>query len=408
MVLLFISLYLVSLYLVFVSVKRTLPFFYILFFGVMYFGTVIGLEFDLDSDLFYYALILCFLLVFTITTVIFNLKYSIAEKLEFFKLQPIVYDSKKTVNIFWLLAISSALLTLLYFYLLGYNIFYLVLNDFSAADITTLRVNAYSGETYFAPGYFNQFKNALLPAAITALVINKSKKKKILYYVLTPIAFFGLVGTGQRAFLIFTFLSVLLTRYYFGKLKIRTIVIPSIIVLLIFGAGSFYLGRTEKFTLDSIVGNLLKRVFYQEQHEALITFRYLYEMPITYGYDWYRALIGIFPGVKGSEIQHIVFGLIHGNPRGTAALSFIGSIFHNFGLVGVIVVSCILSLLLNLGTYNFLSNRKNVGNVVLFSYITFYTSMASSGDILFLFNKGVVLFLIISYLIYKSRLAWKI
>ena len=408
MIYIFSSLYLLCLYLVFVAVKTTLPFFYMIFFGIMYFGTVVGLDIGFDSDLFYYILILCFLFIYTITTIIFNIKYPISEKLKVFKLQPIIYDSRKTVNIFWFLAIISSLLTLLYFYLLGYNIFYLVFNDFSSADITTLRVNAYSGETYFAPGYFNQFKNALLPVAITILLFNKTKNKKLLYYFFIPIAFFGLVGTGQRAFLVFTFLSILLTNFHFGKFKIKTIIIPSIIVLLIFGAGSFFLGRTDEFTLSSTVGNLLKRIFYQEQHEALITFRYLYEIPITYGYDWYRGIIGIFPGIKGSEIQHIVFGLIHGNPRGTAALSFIGSIYHNFGLIGVIIISSLLAFILNLITYNFLKKKKNVGNVVLFSFITFYTSMFSSGDIIFLFNKGVVLFLILSYLIYKFRLTWKI
>lgn len=407
MIYLFSSLYLLCLCLVFVSVKNTLPFFYMIYFGVMYFGTVIYLEVGFDSDLFYFILILCFLFIYTITTIIFNIKYPISEKLKAFKLQSINYDSRRTVNIFWFLVIISSLLTLLYFYLLGYNIFYLIFNDYSSADITTLRVNAYSGDTYFAPGYFNQFKNALLPAAITILLFNKTKNKKILYYFCIPVAFFGLVGTGQRAFLIFTFLSILLTLFYLGKFKIKTIIIPSIIILLIFGAGSFFLGRTEEFTLSSTLGNLLKRVFFQEQHEALITFRYLYEIPISYGYDWYRAIIGIFPGIKGSEIQHIVFGLIHGNPRGMAALSFIGSIYHNFGFIGVIIISSLLAFLLNLITYNFLRKKKYVGNVVLFSFITFYTSMFSSGDIIFLFNKGVVLFLILSYLIYKFRITWK-
>ena len=408
MIYLFSCLYIFCLCLVYLSVKNTLPFFYMIFFGVMYFGTVINLEIGFDSDIFYYILIICFLLTYTITTIFFNIKYPISKKLKAFKLQPIIYDSKKTVNIFWFLVIISSLLTLLYFYFLGYNIFYLVLNDFSSADITTARVNAYSGETYFAPGYFNQFKNVLLPVAITILLFNKTKNKRILYYLFIPIAFFGLIGTGQRAFLVFTFFSILLTIFYLNKFKIKTIIIPSIIVLLIFGASSFFLGRTDEFTLNSTVENLLTRVFFQEQHEALITFRYLYDIPITYGYDWYRAIIGILPGIKGSEIQHIVFGLIHGNPRGTAALSLIGSIYHNFGSIGVIIISSILALLINLFTYIFLRKKKNIGSVVFFSFITFYTSMFSSGDIAFLFNKGVILLLILFYLIYRLRLTWKI
>jgi len=103
-----------------------------------------------------------------------------------------------------------------------------------------------------------------------------------------------------------------------------------------------------------------------------------------------------------------VFGLIHGNPRGTAAISLIGSIYHNFGLIGVIFISFLLALFLNNITYVFLRKKKNIGNIVIFSFITFYISIYSSGDIVFLFNKGVVLLILISYLIYKIKFIWKL
>lgn len=408
MIYLFLSLYIICISLTYKAVKNTLPFFYLIFFFIMYLGTVISLDNNLESDIYYYVLIICFLLFYTLTTILFNTRFSISKKLKEYKLNPIHYDSKSTIKIFWYLIIISSLLTLLYFYLLGSNIFFLVFNDYSAADITTARVNSYSGETYFAPGYFNQFKNVLLPVSITALIFNKVKSKKILYYFFIPIAFFGLVGTGQRAFLIYTFLCLLLATYYLGKFKIKSIIIPSVIIIIIFGAGSFFLGRTEEFSAGSTVENLLIRVFFNEQHESLITFRYLYEIPITYGYDWFRGIIGIFPGIKGSEIQHIVFGLIHGNPRGTAAISLIGSIYHNFGLIGVIFISFLLALFLNNITYVFLRKKKNIGNIVIFSFITFYISIYSSGDIVFLFNKGVVLLILISYLIYKIKFIWKL
>jgi oligosaccharide repeat unit polymerase len=378
-----------------------------IFFGVMYLGTVIGLDANLDSDNYYYVLIICFLFFYTLTTVFFNTRRSIAKKLKEYKTIAIQYDVKSTIKRFWYLTIISSCLTLLYFYLLGYNILFLVLSDFSTSDITSARINSYSGETYFAPGYFNQFKNVLLPVAITVLFFNKVKSIKWLYYIFIPIAFFGLVGTGQRAFLIYTFLSVLLATYYLGKFKISSVVMPSIIVLLIFGAGSFYLGRSDELSVASTLGSLFTRVFIIEQEDSLVTFRYLYNIPITYGYDWFRGIIGIFPGIKGSEIQHIVFGLIHGTERGTAALSFIGSVYHNFGLIGVIMCSSLLAIIVNNITYDFLRRKKNIGNIVIFSFITFYVAIYSSGDIVFLFNKGVVLLVLLSYLMYKINFIWK-
>jgi len=403
----FLLSFLICIYLTYRAVKNTLPFFYLIFFFIMYMGTILNLDSNLESDIYYFLLIACFLFFYTFTTILFNTRFSISKKLKEYKLIPVQYDSKRAIQIFWCLAILSSFLTLLYFYLLGYNVFLLVFNDFSAADITTARVNSYSGETYFAPGYFNQFKNVLLPVSVIALISNKVKSKKVLYLVLVPIAFFGLVGTGQRAFLMYTFVSFQLSSYYLDKFKVRSIVIPSLFIVFIFGVGSFFLGRTDELSAGSILENLLARIFIIEQQDSLRTFQYLYDIPITYGYDWFRGIIGIFPGIKGSEIQHIVFGLIHGTERGTASISFIGSIYHNFGLVGVILISSLLAFFLNKITYEFLRRKKIVGNIVIFSFITFYMAIYSAGDIVFLFNKGVILLIIISYFIYKVRLLWK-
>ena len=47
----------------------------------------------------------------------------------------------------------------------------------SDADITTLRLNSYSGSQYFAPGYVNQFKNVLLPALVVIVITYYSMTK---------------------------------------------------------------------------------------------------------------------------------------------------------------------------------------------------------------------------------------
>ncbi|WP_417857439.1 O-antigen polymerase [Xanthomarina gelatinilytica] len=406
MIYIFLLSYIICTYLTYRIVRATLPFFYLLFFGVMYIGTTYGLNIDYESDVYYFFLIITFLFCYTIATVLFNIKFPISKAFKVYKSKPFIYDSNSTIRLFWFLLIISSILTVFYFYLVGSNIFIMIMNDSSQADITTARVNSYSGETYFAPGYFNQFKNVLFPVSICILLFNNVKNKKIIKFFFIPLAFLGLAGTGQRAFLMYTFLGIVISFFYIGKLKFKSLIIPSALMILSFGVGSFYLGRTQDLSFFATFDNLLTRIFYNEQSESLITFRYLYEIPISYGYDWYRGIIGILPGVKGSEIQHIVFGLIHGNPRGTAALSFIGSIYHNFGFVGVVIVSFIFGFLVNKLTFNFLKRKKEIGIVVFFSFITFYISIYSSGDVVFLFNKGVVLLMLLTVLIYNNRV-WK-
>lgn len=406
MIFIFILSYVFCTIMIYRIVKATLPFFYMLFFGVMFIGTVVGLDQTLESDVYYFYLIMAFLFCFTAATVIFNLKYSISKELSNYRLKPIYYDSGRVMRFFWFLLVFSALLTLLYFFLVGNNIFVMIMNDYSQAEITTARVNAYSGETYFAPGYFNQFKNVLLPVSLAILLLNKSKYTRLLKFVFIPLAFFGLAGTGQRAFLVYTFLCLLILYFYMGRLKIKSLILPTTIVVISFGVGSFYLGRTQDLSFSSTMGNLLTRIFYNEQHESTITFRYLYDIPITYGKDWMDGIIGILPGFPGSRIQHIVFGMIHGNSRGTAALSFIGSIYHNFGFPGVMLIAYLFGHILNYVTLNFLKRKKEIGNIVLFSFITFYISIYISGDIVFLFNKGVFSLAVLTIFIYNRKF-WK-
>ena len=62
----------------------------------------------------------------------------------------------------------SILVSVLYFYFVGYNTFLVGLVSFFSdesepADLATLRLESYAGSRYLFPGYVNQFKNILLP-----------------------------------------------------------------------------------------------------------------------------------------------------------------------------------------------------------------------------------------------------
>ena len=403
----FTFLYLSSIIIVYSLVRLTIPFFYLLFFGVIYFGTILEMNLSLPSDRYYYLLIIIFLMSFTVGVVIFNSKRSISSVYKIFLLKDYLEDSRRIIRFFTYALLFSALLTLLYYYIIGNNIIFLIANNVSSEDITTARVNSYSGPTYFAPGYFNQFKNILFPVSLTVLLMNLKRHRRKLWFIFFPICLFGLIGTGQRAFIMYSLLALMIVGYYLRKLQRTHVFFATTLVIALFGIASFYLGRTQELSVSAVLGNLLKRIFINEQHESLITFRYLYEIPLSYGSDWFRGIVGIFPGIKGSEIQHIVFGLIHGNPRGTAALSFIGSIYHNFGLIGVGIVPFIFSWVMCFYVYRICISEKRVGRVVIFGFISLYVAIYSTGDIVFLFNKGVVLLTLISIQLYQFRVKWK-
>ena len=155
------------------------------------------------------------------------------------------------------------------------------------------------------------------------------------------------MGTGQRSFIVYTFLAFLFSVSYIQKIKLKSLFIPGFLIFIVFGITSYYLGRTDDFSFFGIITEIVNRVFFIEQYDSLIAFRYIYDFPTSFGMDWFQSLKGILPGVKGSDLQHKVFELIHGTDRGTAAISTIASIYYNFSIIGVAFFAVIISFFYN-------------------------------------------------------------
>lgn len=261
----------------------------------------------------------------------------------------------------WALVALSCVIIILYFQAVGYSALLDGLkNSFSGgdADIAGQRLDSYSGSRYLFPGYVNQFKNALLPALLIVAITYWHRAGITRYLtrgVLVGISLFGLLGTGQRG----AFIQILVVvAYYLYLMNGRRLprrgwlLAPAglafiVVSTIALGRSNAAIGQGATTGDRALVAlnEFASRVFEVQQASAVSGFRYIYEQPIQWGREWLQGLMGIMPGSAGTDLPNRLYQALYGTDRGTAPPSIWGSVYHNAGWIGVVVVPIVLGVL---------------------------------------------------------------
>lgn len=321
-----------------------------------------------------------------------------------------------------LLAIASAGIVVAYFAILGYSAFIVgVQGLFSgqSEDIATLRVESYSGTRYLAPGYVNQFKNVILPAlaVVGAVVLFRQKSPFALPWTLLMGggALLGLLGTGQRgAFVLIALVVIVTLRYASTGLGFVRRVIPLALVLLTITLGStLVLGRSSNEVqgeegIGAQIGILLSelwgRVAEDNQLSGLAAFRYTERIAPAWGVDWAEGILGLSPFHRGSTLANDVFASLYGSDRGTSPPSIWGSVYYNFGAVGLLALPILLVAFNRFLARCFFSRRdRDILEVVGYAGMFVVLGMWVAGSPDYLFNTGIVAYVVLIWLGRKRR-----
>lgn len=302
------------------------------------------------------------------------------------------YDPPAVVRMSVVLLIASVAISVLYYQAIGYNLAMLALRG-ADVDVTTMRLGAYAGEAYFAPGFVNQLKNTGLPVAMLAVFtyVRTARQRVVFAILMAPIAVYCLLGTGQRTFFVFfvlmglIFISII-RRGRFGRANLIAL---GSIFFLVFTMQSVLLGRVQEFGVASGIGEVVHRIFSSNQLAAVVGFRYVHGEGIQYGRDWLQSVIGILPGHSGSDVSNRIFSIMYGGMRGTSPLSVWGSAYYNFGLTGALALGSFMGVIYG-GIYRvFLSGRFTVFRIACYSAVLLYLSVWVAGSPIQLLNNGL-------------------
>lgn len=312
-------------------------------------------------------------------------------------------------RLFWLLVGVSLAITATYLQAVGYSALLRGLaNSFSGgdADIAGLRLESYSGSRYLFPGYVNQFKNALLPA-LAAVAITywiRVRLPRVLFSaLLIGVATFGLVATGQRgAFVLFVATIVVYVYTINGhRLPTSAVLFGGLLFLFVIAFTTIALGRasiaahtTLTSQMLSAIEQFVERVLTANQSAGVVGFRHIYHLGPGYdGSEWLTSILGILPGYRGSDLATEIFSLRYGGRRGTSPPSIWGSIYYNFGPIGIALAPVVLAVVFRRMSVTIAAGTRNSLQAMGMAGATVVAGFWVSGGPVFLLNNGLVVYL---------------
>lgn len=338
--------------------------------ATMAIGTLPELDATLAADAMHVTVIVWSLATLVIVSILYSFIALKAKRVDY--APEVEYSYPKGAVWFWI--IVSILISVAYYVSVGYIAFFesiQALASNSGEDIAGLRLESYAGSRYFFPGYVNQFKNALLPALTIVVIVaayhfrRSGRLPLAIGLVVANLVF--LLGTGQRGAFVLALALTVIVAYLTGPRGFRKYFARIAIVgLALFFVATFAGGRVAQDLaaapdLGSQVGILFEqlafRILGSNQTSSITGFRYIYEQTIPVGSEWGQAIVGLLPGQAGSDLSNRIFAVLYGSTRGTAPLSLWGSVYHNFGFVGVFVIAIIIALILCKLAHSMNANR---------------------------------------------------
>lgn len=307
------------------------------------------------------------------------------------------------VNTVWFLMIISIAVSYVYFqFLVGYNLFLPAISG-EDLDFTTMRLQAYAGDTYTGAGIVNQFKNTILPVTFFTIIIRyiglrRWRKLACFLAVFGPSFLWIILGTGQRTFLFFSLAGFMYSFLVMNR-RMSPLTLASVGVLFValFGAFSLALGRIEDASIVGVLEEVAHRFLDANQVGAVVGFRYVYSKEIAYGSEWLATLAGFLPGVRGSTLSNEVFSQVFGGFRGTIPVSLWTSIYHNFGFLGIFPFTIILIKLVECTHLVLRRIPVTTLHLVIYSFLCFYLTIIPLTSPFQILNNGglaiVMLFL---------------
>lgn len=301
-------------------------------------------------------------------------------------------------------------LTISYYRAVGHVTLLQAITTSGNYDAASARLESYAGASYFAPGYINQFKNALLPALtfsfIHALWTRRVPGRLMISVALSVVAVVAVAGTGQRGALVIVLLSFVIALRAGGHLRGVSLAWMAALGFVLFSFTTYFNGR-QKAEIDaaSTIGDkfqiyaeaLFDRVFREQAMSGIYGFRYTYGLPVPNGREWFTDILGILPAYRGSDLSNKIFATIYGSDRGTSPPSNWGGAYYNFGFAMSIGVALLILVIYALLSQRFYVShsicRLNSLQMIGLAGFAVATGSWVAGSPLAILNQGALAFL---------------
>jgi len=386
-------------------------FWYPIALALMGIGIFLQIDFSHPSHETHIVAIFLATISYAIPTLFFAEVLGLRVELEKFKRKPLIEDRIEVRTVVFILFLISLVVSILYFVRTGANMLVMALTSGIQDDYSTVRLAMYAGENYMAAGYYNQFKNFLLPltSLLVSLYIWKKSPRlgRLAAAILAILCVFAVAGAGQRTYLVFAFFASIfgLALYQSGRAKIfsKKILVAFVLLFVAFSMMSSIYKGTDDGIWEPILLSL-ERIFYSQQWAGLVAFEFVYDKPIVWLAEWYDSLRGILPGYRGSDLANHIHDYMFQSFRGTAPPTLIGSAYHNGGLILVSITFAFLGVIHTHVYKLFLAGPRSTARCFGYGALFFYLVTFFVGTPKYIFDNGIFAFWLFLFLI---KLRWK-
>lgn len=337
--------------------------------------------------------------------------FRLGDKLARFRNAPVIEDTVGAKIMVWLLFIVSIALSTLYFVQVGTNMVVMAITSGIQDDYSTIRLAMYSGEVYTGAGYFNQFKNFILPLTSALISMYIWKRSRTVAYLVAPviaiICVLAVAGAGQRTYLVYSFCATVFGFILYNQGQRKVLSFKLIISSVILFAGFSMMTALYKETSGSFLEPIrlsFERIFYTQQRGGLVAFQFLYDRPIVWFEEWGQSILGLLPGHRGSILANEIHNFMYSSFRGTAPPTLIGSAYYNGGMALVAGTFFFLGVLYSALYGIFLSGSRSAARCFGYGAMFFYLTTFFVGTIKYPFDNGIAAFLVFLILI---RVFWR-
>mgnify|MGYP005766626627 FL=1 len=371
---------------------------------VMFSGILTYANFENTSDCKLIVLYLIALVCFILGTG-FSSKVHMGNvnKIEIASEEKNLLNKNQSIILTGMLIVSILLCT--YFFLsAGYNVFLQIIRSMGTSSTNNFTNSRIALNNVSGVGYIYQFRVIILPLVSAFLLSYKENplmhKMGIVSF---PIMIIFVLGTGQRGGFVMFVLMWLVALLYMYKFYKDSQIKKMLIIIVVFAGTLFAImtifnGRIRDG--GNVVTAMLQRVFDDNQECAIYAFRYIDKQPTQFGRDWFLSIKDILPG-KNEYIQlsYVVFDIMYGSTRGTAPPCIWGSVFYNWGYLGVIFFPLLLGFLYHKLYVSFC--KKPVTKIRIFIFSAMFVVLGNwiADTPLVLFNQGFVTLYLMKFLL---------
>ncbi len=228
---------------------------------------------------------------------------------------------------------------------------------------------------YRGQGIAKSFMRVMWTYGLTVCLLFALLDRSPYWILFSGVFFLGclyfIAGTGERAPFLYSLISVLIALSYVLRLRLRHLTLTGMLLLLLLLVTTFLMPRYDSTVgsrtdlLMSVLNSVKGRILTGNKVNNLLVINFVADGTLDYAYgrDHLSVFLNAIPGVPAPPLAHEIATIIKGTTTTYFSGTYLGKVYIDFGVYGVILVYVLLGITLQATHRYFLARSKTIENL---------------------------------------------